>query len=77
VELLNWWWDAEWLIWWNGSIAEGVVPQKHGSHKQKPISRKNVEWRFCPYFWYKIYTNGGGLYNLDQNRMAPIFTKTG
>jgi len=32
--------------------------------------------RFCQYFWCKIYAKGGGLYNLDQNRMAPIFTKT-
>jgi len=31
--------------------------------------------KFCQDFWTKIYAISGGLYNLDQNRMAPIFTK--
>ena len=45
-------------------------------HKQKPISSKKFGWRFCQDFWCKIYAQGGGLYNLDQNLMALIFTKT-
>ena len=32
--------------------------------------------RFCQDFWVKIYADDGGIYNLGQNQMAPIFTKT-
>jgi hypothetical protein len=48
-----------------------------GNHKQKPISSKNVGWRFCQDFWIKIYTQDGGIYNFGQNRRHRSLQKQG
>ena len=45
--------------------------------KQKPISSKKLEWRFCQDFWTKIYSQDGGIYNFGQNRRHRSLQKQG